>query len=44
MPRSARLSVVACVLLSISSLLWAQNKNKVKSTSENPLPVDQPRI
>ncbi|HXM60582.1 MAG TPA: M20/M25/M40 family metallo-hydrolase [Terriglobales bacterium] len=46
MPRSAPLSVVACVLLCISSLLGAQNKNKNKnndkSTSENPLPADQP--
>ena len=28
MPRSARLSVVACVLLFISSLLGAQNKQQ----------------
>ena len=43
MPRSARLSVVACVLLFISSLLGAQNKNnKDKSTNENPLPAGQP--
>ena len=42
MPRSARFSVVACILLSISSLLGAQNRNKDKSTNENPLPADQP--
>jgi carboxypeptidase Q len=40
MPRSARLSVVACVLFVVSSLLGAQNKNK--STSENPLSAGQP--
>jgi len=42
MPRSARLSVVACVLLFVSSMLGAQNKNKDKSTNENPLPAGQP--
>jgi carboxypeptidase Q len=42
MPRSARLSVVACVLLFVSSLSGAQNKNKDKSTNANPLPADHP--
>jgi carboxypeptidase Q len=42
MPRSARLYVVACVLLFMSSLLGAQNKNKAKNPNENLLPGDQP--
>jgi hypothetical protein len=40
MARSARLSVVACVLLFVSSLWGAQNKNK--NANENSLPADQP--
>ena len=40
MARSARLSVVACVLLFVSSLWGVQNKNK--NANENSLPADQP--
>jgi len=40
MPRSAPLSVVACVLLFVSSLWGVQNKNK--NANENSLPADQP--
>ena len=42
LPRSTPLSVVACVLLFMSSLLGAQNKNKAKNPNENLLPGDQP--
>ena len=40
MARSARLSVVVCVLLFVSSLWGVQNKNK--NANENSLPADQP--
>ena len=40
MAHSARLSVVACVLLFVSSLWGVQNKNK--NANENSLPADQP--